>query len=508
MDWRLQTVAGVSALAGLFALAAPAWADDGKDLAREVEALQRRVGELENSAPTQDEINATVSRYLGSAPAAVMVGGGADGSAGFPLGKKPFIKEGPNKLEIQMRMQVRYSSFLYSKDAVGVIGNGATPEVLTLSDAAPRDRSGFELERMYIGFEGTFCCEDITYKLELNFDTDSGNGIEKNYAYIDWKYTGEHHIRAGSDKTAYTYEENNSSSALAFVDRSILTKAFECGFNTGVSFWGYFGDCDCPKRFMYKLQAGNGEGRQSQEGGSTALGSPFNRDARDTFSDHLQYAGLFEYNLTCCTGDYKWDEVDHRPCDKRCEWQAAVGASFNYENDDDFQHAAWGGLVMRNANQRANRYGYDAWFRSQYLGWSFLAEYMLRNIDYTELASGAKSTSPTQEDSGVAALIHYRFGESNWGIGVRGSLIWIDKDYRSVTVPTNPAVALKDTISEYGVVVNYFFYDHNNKLQLDVNWVKDNSGVNSSSAGYMNGNARGVVIEDGIMLRIQWMINF
>ena len=33
------------------------------------------------------------------------------------------------------------------------------------------------------------------------------------------------------------------------------------------------------------------------------------------------------------------------------------------------------------------------------------------------------------------------------------------------------------------------------------------SGVSSSSAGYMWGLSRGVVIEDGLMLRAQWQIN-
>lgn len=500
MDWR--TYAAVGAL-GLAAFGGAARADDTSDLRAQLDSLQRKVRSLENLAPSQDEISATVAQYMTTAPQVAYVGGGADGSAGFPLGKKPYIKEGPNKLEIGLRAQVRYSAFLYSDDAVGVVGNGATPEVFTVTDDAPRDRSGFELERMYVIFEGSVFCEDITYKLELNFDTDSGTGLEKNYAFLDWKYTGEHHVRAGSDKVAYCYEENNSSSALAFVDRSILTKAFEVGFQTGVSAWGYFGDCDCPKRLMYKVQAGNGEGRQNQEGGASA-GSPFNRDARDTFSDNLLMAAMFEWNLTCCNGDYKWDEVDHRPCDKRCELQAAVGVGGYYENDDDVQRSAWGGLALRGSSSaRADRYGLDVWFRAQYNGWSLLAEGMLRNVDWT-----GGSTTQTQEDYGVALMIHHRFAESNWGIGARAAMIWIDDDFRSLTVGNNPPVAFEDTITEFGVVVNYFFYDHNHKIQADVNFVQDNSGVNSSSAGYMNGNSRGVIIEDGVMLRIQWQLNF
>src|SRR5207244_952619 len=100
----------------------------------------------------------------------------------------------------------------------------------------------------------------------------------------------EHHVRAGSDKAPYCLEENTSSSALAFVDRSIVTKAFEVGFDTSVAAWGYFGSCCCPKQFMYKFQVGNGEGRVSQEG------QVYSGTALDTYSDQPLFAGFFEWN--------------------------------------------------------------------------------------------------------------------------------------------------------------------------------------------------------------------
>jgi hypothetical protein len=50
---------------------------------------------------------------------------------------------------------------------------------------------------------------------------------------------------------------------------------------------------------------------------------------------------------------------------------------------------------------------------------------------------------------------------------------------------------------------------HGNKVSADVTWVKDNSAVNSTAAGYMsNSLVRGVLVEDGVMLRVQWQIQF
>jgi hypothetical protein len=92
-------------------------------------------------------------------------------------------------------------------------------------------------------------------------------------------------------------------------------------------------------------------------------------------------------------------------------------------------------------------------------------------------------------------------------VGARYGIVWLDDDYLSTSV-NGTAVDFEDTIQEVGVVVNYFFFDHNNKVSADVNYVMDNSGVTSSSAGYLVSPANGVVIEDGLMFRLQWQLSF
>jgi hypothetical protein len=126
-----------------------------------------------------------------------------------------------------------------------------------------------------------------------------------------------------------------------------------------------------------------------------------------------------------------------------------------------------------------------------------------RNIDYT-----GGSTSPTQTDYGAQALVHYRFADSNWGVGARAGAIFLDEDYPTRSVGTPPTVVdLEDTIYELGLVVNYFFWDHNHKLSADVNRVIENSGVSSSSAGYRVDPATGIAIEDGWYFRVQWQLS-
>ncbi len=508
MNWQARVVAGALALAGF---AGQARADDATVM-NELDAMRqrladqdRKIRELEGTSFTQDEMTSTVDRYLRATPTNVLVGGGgADGSAGFPLGKKPFIKEGPNKVEFIFRNQVRYSAFLYSDDAIGTLADTGNP----VSDSAPRDRSGFEIERMYFGVQGTVFCEDFTYKLELNFDSDTGiSGVERNYMYLDFKYisvNGEHHVRAGSDKVAFNFEENVSSGALAFVDRSIVSKAFDNGsFTNGVALWGYFGDqCEHPKNFFYKIQAGNGEGRENRSG------SVFNTDAFDTFSDQLTFAGMFEWNIT--GNEWAWEEIDHRPCDKRCDFNASLGIQAVYSNDDDLKKDGYGALALRSSG-RTDLIEYGAWFRAQKNGWSLLVEWMQREVDYQLTSAGLPSTAKTQTDSGAQATVHYRLAESNWGFGLRYGVIWLDDDYSTLTsgpAGNSTTITYEDSITEYGFVVNYFMWDNGNKITADVNWVNDNSGVNTSSAGYMFGATRGVLVEDGVYLRLQWQIQF
>ena len=483
--------------AGTFA-AGFARADDASDVRSEVEALRKRIEaqdrkihELEGSRLTQDEVSSAVSRYLEGSGGSFLVGGAdeAKGSAGFPLGKKPFIKEGPNEVRFIFRNQVRYEWFHYSNDAVGLLASPAN----TISDAAPRDRSGFEIERLYFGIEGSIFCPEITYQLVLNFDTDTTSGVEKEFMWLDWKYSGEHHIRAGVDKIPSTYEDQNSSASLAFVDRSLVCKAFALDSDTGVMLWGYFGDCECPKRFMYKAFASTGEGRPDQ------AGSVFNTDAFDTYSDQLLFSGLLEYTFTC--KDWAFDEVDNRPCDKRCELEASIGVYGYYEDDNDALERSPGSLALRSTGP-LNRWGAGAWFRARWQGWNVLAQFDMRNVDYTR-----GSTAEDQKDMGAELTLHYRFAESNWGVGVRAGIIWLDDNYDTLTVGTS-VVNIDDPIMEVAGVINYFFWDHSNKISADVTYVQDNTGVNTSSAGYMFGASRGVINETGIMLRIQWQIQF
>src|SRR5438552_9333775 len=158
--------AGVaSALATVVAHAGPAFGDDGtraelEAMKKRIEAQDRRIRELEGKSPTQDEVAAAVDHYLAGSASTILVGGAdaGGGKAGWPMGGAPFIQEGDNKIAFHVRNQVRYEGFHYSKDAVGTL----TSPPNTFSNAAPRDRTGFEIERLFFKVDGQVFCPDIT----------------------------------------------------------------------------------------------------------------------------------------------------------------------------------------------------------------------------------------------------------------------------------------------------------------------------------------------------------
>src|SRR5262245_56544457 len=69
-----------------------------ESLKRRLEDQKRRVAQVEGSALSDDEIAAAVSAYSARDTVATTFVGGADGGkAGWPLGKRAFIAEGPNR---------------------------------------------------------------------------------------------------------------------------------------------------------------------------------------------------------------------------------------------------------------------------------------------------------------------------------------------------------------------------------------------------------------------------
>ena len=125
--------------------------------------------------------------------------------------------------------QVRYT--LMDLDR---INNTATKKAL--------DSSKFELKRIKLLFNGSAYSPDLTYKLSLNFaniaagTTNNGGLLEE--TWLNYRVLDEFQIRFGQDKIQFSRQFITPSTALQFVDQSIVSAAFAPGYDTGIAING------------------------------------------------------------------------------------------------------------------------------------------------------------------------------------------------------------------------------------------------------------------------------
>jgi len=114
-----------------------------------------------------------------------------------------------------------------------------------INDTATRqaqDSSKFELKRIKLLFNGHAYSKDLTYKLSLNFSNITGgtttNGGLMEEAWVNYSLYDELQFRFGQDKVQFARQWITPSTALQFVDSSVVTTAFAPGYDTGLAING------------------------------------------------------------------------------------------------------------------------------------------------------------------------------------------------------------------------------------------------------------------------------
>ncbi len=93
--------------------------------------------------------------------------------------------------------------------------------------------NGSELRRLRLGVSGKMG-STIKYKVELN--TDSGNEVNVEDAYLQWTPEGsDWSVKLGQHKTANSLDEQTSSRFISVLERAAFTDAFEFNRRVGVS---------------------------------------------------------------------------------------------------------------------------------------------------------------------------------------------------------------------------------------------------------------------------------
>ncbi|NIT13472.1 MAG: hypothetical protein GTN99_04275, partial [Candidatus Dadabacteria bacterium] len=121
----------------------------------------------------------------------------------------------------------------------------------------------FDLARVRLQWKGNAFRPWFKYKLQLDVREDSFNLRD---LVFDFAYNKQFVPRVGQYKVPFNREQLTSSSALQFVDRSILDRNFAFGRDVGVGLHGKI-----QKMFFYELGIFQGEGRNSDEGDENGL---------------------------------------------------------------------------------------------------------------------------------------------------------------------------------------------------------------------------------------------
>lgn len=126
-----------------------------------------------------------------------------------------------------------------------------------------QDSSTFETKRVKLYFNGNAYFKDLTYKLQLNFANIRGgatsNGGLLEETYINYRLRDELQFRFGQDKVQFGRQGLYSSTALQFVDQSIVTQAFFPTYDTGLNVHGKVAD----GLFNYSVAVTGGTGQNT-----------------------------------------------------------------------------------------------------------------------------------------------------------------------------------------------------------------------------------------------------
>jgi len=284
------------------------------------------------------------------------------------------------------------------------------------------DVSEFRIRRARLSFSGHLLNKQFSYKLQNDFvgTSDSGNADGRRTedlrdAWIQWNLDDAAMIRMGQFKTPFGLQENTSSSALVFVERSDVSNFFIFDRQMGVMMHGGMDELG------YALGLFNGD--SDGEG----------RNRRGTDNNHNFFAHG-HYNMNGYERKYEGDPM------VTDDFQATFGGTFEFGQGAD-------------GNGDFDEYAFNADAAIRASGASAQAEFFFRNRDSDDIAD-----SDLAEDEATGFYIQggYTFVPEEWDGHVRFGYISFDDEDAT------------DNQQEYSGVVNYYLNGHNLKLQNQI----------------------------------------
>lgn len=309
--------------------------------------------------------------------------------------------------------------------------------------------NGFEFRRVRLGVKGNAFSKDFIYEVRVSVDRNTGEAILDN-AYGQYRFADDWAVKFGQFKLNWTREETISGLRQLAAERSLLNHVLggsNTSFVQGVSL--QYAPKDGP--FRADVQFTDGD-----------------LTANTGYQDVTTTAGYQNFGVAA-RGEYKisgnWDAYNDLTALGTKDDLLVVGAGTDWAQGGD-------GDVYR--------FTVDASWENT----TGLAVY--GSAIYT-IAEGDTGEAPLDDSIGALAQAAYLLpGLENWeGFG-RYSIIHLDDEIDG-----------EDLFHEATVGVNKYFYSHNAKFTLDLNWLPNGTPTSASGLGYSNST------EEQIILRTQ-----
>lgn len=330
-------------------------------------------------------------------------------------------KNNSYKLTIRFRMQ----------NMVGFYGNHDFSE--TESEA--------HVKRLRLRFDGYIYSPKLTYSIQLGFtpyDAEllpNGNMNIMRDAMVYYIPNQTWNIGFGQTKIRANRARINSSSALQFVDRSIVNSEFQIDRDFGL--WGEY----------HKTLVGD---FNLSAKGSITLGE--GRNYSNSKNSGLCYTGrveLFPFGRFKALGD-----VIEGDFEREDSFKLLLAGAYSF-NDRALRARGTRSTIFGN-NQTRNIHAYFVDFIMKYQGWALYADYMGRYCNTPEYMGGTIFNG-----SGLNVQTSYIF-RNNWEIALRNSMLMPDAAVRGAV--------RYDLRNQTTFGITRYIIGHSLKVQADVSY--------------------------------------
>lgn len=364
----------------------------------QIEALQRRIRELEEKQAKPAEAPKPKEGWWDKVEA-----GYKDGA---------FIKTKDDKWSFKFGTRLQFRFFVEDFD----------------KDRDLDNEYSFQMRRLRLYFSGNAFMPWIKYYVQLN--ADRGSDFVLSDYYVDFARFKESALQLGQYKVPYNLEELTSSSALEFVDRSIVNDEFVLGRDIGVMLHGEIG-----KMFEYGASISNGTGRNKANNED----NDFMYVARVAFSPF----GTFKYSQA---------HLEKHPEKPLLRIAAAIAGIPGLEPAKEKTDGKAGKRCEDIGAAKCDVVQFTADGVFKWMGFSSEVEYQLRNID----PSGDFDSTLAW---GLRAQVGYVYWPYKTGIAFRFAVVDPDTDVGN------------DKRYEYTPALSYYPFGHRLKLQADYSYL-------------------------------------